>query len=83
MAQLLGISRVIPKPTDDIRTLDLRLTGDEADALYDILCVVGGNPTKSRRGYTARIFEALREAYPGRNCQRPPDVDGRLYFLGE
>lgn len=82
MAQLLGIKKVPPTPVE-IDYIDLRLSGDEADALYDILCVVGGNPTKSRRGYTAKIFEVLRLAYPGRNCQRPPDVDGRLYFLGE
>jgi len=79
MSAILHIKKIDPVPPS-IEYIDLRLTGDEADMLYDVLCVIGGTPERTRRGHAASLFATLREAYPGRNCQRPVDLDGRLYF---
>ena len=82
MAQLLGIKKMPPKaPIDEIEYVNIRLTGDEASTLYDVLCKVGGNQNNSRRKYIAEVFETLHTVFPDRNCQLGADLEGRIYFM--
>ncbi|KKL80584.1 hypothetical protein LCGC14_2003350 [marine sediment metagenome] len=82
MAQLLGIKKIPLKvPIDEIEYVNIRLTGDEASTLYDVLCKVGGNQNNSRRKYIAEVFETLHAVFPDRDCQPGADLDGRMHFM--
>jgi hypothetical protein len=65
----------------------LELTPDEAKCLYDILQLIGGTPSTTRRRHADRIQSALREG--GVIPRKPewaviPDIDPlrcSIYFL--
>lgn len=56
------VNRQQPAPVPPIISVTLELTHEEAQVLVDIFDFVGGDPVRSRRKYTDRIQDAMRDA---------------------
>jgi hypothetical protein len=68
---------------EEVKTLDLSLSMDEAKTLHDILRKVGGDPDCSRRGHAQDILLSLRDVLDnGWATAFYEDMDhsSRIYF---
>jgi hypothetical protein len=67
--------------------IDLHLSQEEADALATILANIGGHPSKTRRGLTDAVKDALRGAGARGNISdlakegESPGHCGSIYFV--
>ena len=61
-------------------TVSLTMSKDEAQAVADVLSMVGGDQTDTRRVHTAAVFRALANA--GIKGQWRNDMAGWTYFEG-
>lgn len=57
----------------------LRLNEDEAKALRDVLGLVGGDPTETRRGLLEDTYSLLDGALESK-CLIPMDLRGKITF---
>lgn len=68
---------------EEVKTLDLSLSMDEAKTLHDILRKVGGDPDTTRRGHAQDILLSLRDVLDnGWATAFYEDMDqaSRIYF---
>lgn len=75
MAKVLSVTK------DKIESLTIELTGEEVDALAEVLARVGGHVENSRRGLTQNVWDALCAA----GAQWTPsfcagDAEGKIVF---
>lgn len=77
MAKVLSVTK------SKIEMLTIELTGEEVDALCEVLARVGGHPVTSRRGHVEKVWDALRGAgaqwTPG-YCFGDTDIEGKIVF---
>lgn len=66
--------------------VDLRLSIEEAQFIYNVMNRIGGNQTKSRRRHADNIYNALVAVTPGRPWADKDDIDennNSIYFKDE
>jgi hypothetical protein len=60
-AEVVELENVI---VEKVKCVNLTLTMEQAETLYDIVHKISGSPDKSRRKHADSIFGALRELFP-------------------
>lgn len=56
------VTREVVTTVEEVNGVTLELSKEEAESLAALFAKIAGSPTRSRRGYTNAIQDALREA---------------------